>query len=336
MSAGADPAGWWWGPRRAALWPLLPLAGLYCAAAWTRRQLYRWGLRRAWRAPVPVVVVGNLTVGGSGKTPLVVALARWLAARGRRPGIVSRGYRRASGGALLEVGPEDDAGTRGDEAVLMARRAACPVVVAADRPAGAARLVALGCDVVLSDDGLQHYRLARDLEIAVVDGRRGHGNRWCLPAGPLREPLGRLRTVDAVVFNGGDPRPGTYAMRLEAGPLTPLAGGEAVPAARWAGRRVHAVAGIGDPRRFFDLLAGLGLEVIPHPFPDHHPFRPRDLDFGDRLPVIMTEKDAVKCRFPVAGGAWYLPVTARVDPRLLNLLAARLGLDAPATDPEGH
>lgn len=318
----------WWGGRTPLLWPLLPLSGLYCALVLARRAAYRRGLLAVRRPPVPVVVVGNLTVGGSGKTPLVIALARWLAGRGRRPGIVSRGYGGRAGRRPVRVTAAGDPVEVGDEPVLMARAGDWPVVVARDRAAGVERLAAAGCDVVLADDGLQHYRLGRDLEIAVVDGRRRYGNRWCLPAGPLREPLSRLASVDAVVCNGGTPAPGEFTMTLVPGRLRPLGGGPEVALSDWAGRPVHAVAGIGHPQRFFDLLAEHRLRVRPHAFPDHHRFRPRDLDFGDDLPIIMTEKDAVKCDFTAGPPCWVLPVTARPDAGLFDLLAARLATGA--------
>jgi tetraacyldisaccharide 4'-kinase len=214
----------------------------------------------------------------------------------------------------------------GDEPVLMARRAGCPVWVGAERAAviEALRQAHPDCDVVILDDGLQHYALARDLEIAVVDSR-AFGNGFMLPAGPLREPRTRLWTVDAVVAHGTDRVKG-FAMRLEGEELHRATDARERRAARsFAGQRVHAVAGIGDPRRFFLHLARLGVEAVPHPFPDHHPFRAADLEFGDDAPVLMTEKDAVKCKRFAKPAHWVLPVRAVPDPAFDAWLQRRLG-----------
>ncbi len=277
------------------------------------------------RAGIPVVAIGNLTVGGSGKTPLAIHVAELLKARGWSPAIVSRGY----GGTVRApraVSLASDPAEVGDEPVLMARRAGCPVWVGADRAAVAERLRAEHpeCDVIVLDDGLQHYRLRRDLEIAVVDAR-AFGNGFMLPAGPLREPRTRLWSVDAVVAHGTDKVKG-YAMRLE--------GDEAHRATdardrrrlqSFAGARVHAVAGIGDPNRFFLQLTKAGMTVVPHPFPDHHPFRAEDLEFGDDAPVLMTEKDAVKCKRFAKPQHWVLPVRAVPEAAFDNWLLGRLG-----------
>jgi tetraacyldisaccharide 4'-kinase len=268
-----------------------------------------------------VIIVGNLTVGGSGKTPLVIWLARFLKQQGRRPGIVTRGY----GGAAAEwpqtVTPESDPDAVGDEPVLLAREAGCPVVADPDRARAARRLAqTLGCDIVVSDDGLQHYRLARDLEIAVIDGTRRFGNGRCLPAGPLREPRSRLSAVDARVTLG-QPQAGEWGMalvtrsfhRLEAPETT--AGTE-----RFRDRPVHAVAGIGHPARFFDHLRGLGLDVVEHPFPDHHRYRAEELQFRDGGEILMTQKDAVKCERLAGVSGWVLAVTAQPEPALGEFL----------------
>ncbi len=284
-----------------------------------RRALYRLGVLRSVRIGVPLIVVGNLVAGGSGKTPLVLWLAEFLRARGHRPGIVSRGYGASVSshrGPPLEVGIGSDPALVGDEPLLLARRSGCPVWVAADRVAACRALCARHpeCDVIVLDDGLQHYRLARDLEIAVVDAR-GFGNGRLFPAGPLREPVSRLASVDAVVCNGASGVQG-HAMRLEGGQFLRLDGsGGPVDAAALGARRVHAVAGIGDPPRFFRHLEGLGLEVIAHPFPDHHAYVAADLEFGEDAPVVMTEKDAVKCALLVAAQPrfWMLPVRAELD-----------------------
>jgi len=290
-----------------------------------RRALYALRLLQRTRAGIPVVAIGNLTVGGSGKTPLAIHVAELLRAKGWSPAIVSRGYGGTASSPRAATLASDPAEV-GDEPVLMARRAGCPVWVGADR----ARAVAMlrqahpECDVVVLDDGLQHYALARDLEIAVVDAR-GFGNGFLLPAGPLREPRTRLWTVDAVVAHDTDRVKG-YAMRLEGDELHRATDArERRPVASFAGQRVHAVAGIGDPQRFFRHLAGLGVQAVPHPFPDHHPFRPADLEFGDEAPVLMTEKDAVKCKRFAKPTHWILPVRAVPDPAFDAWLQRRLG-----------
>ncbi len=315
----------WYSKNPVAL-ALLPLSWLFRVAAALRRRAYRAGWLRAERLPVPVIVVGNITVGGAGKTPLVIRLVEFLRARGCRPGVVSRGY---GGKARLPrlVLPDGDTRETGDEAVLLARRCACPVMTGKDRVA-AARALRGQCDVIVSDDGLQHYRLARDIEIAVVDGARHFGNGFCLPAGPLREPVTRLKQVDMVVVNGGSAGRGEFSMRLQ-----PLSWRNLCDEtntrefAAFGGLTVHAVAAIAHPQRFFNTLREHGLSIIEHPFPDHHPFELADLDFAADRPVLMTEKDAVKCKRFAKPNYWYLPVEARLDDsfdaRLTQLLKER-------------
>lgn len=293
---------------------LAPLGWLFCAVAALRRRAYRTGLLSVHRMPVPVIVIGNITVGGTGKTPLVAWLARFLIGAGYTPGIVSRGYGGKVGNWPQPVAADSDPALVGDEAVLLARRSGCAVVVGPDRVAAARVLLEHSpCDVILSDDGLQHYRLGRDVEIAVIDGVRGFGNGRCLPAGPLREPPERLREVDLVVVNGTAGE-GQYSMRLiEQVPRDVMDAGASRPLADFQGTRVHAVAGIGHPERFFKRLRALGLRIVEHPFPDHHAYSPADLDFGDGEPVLMTEKDAVKCRRFARPHLWYVPVEAQMD-----------------------
>lgn len=292
---------------------LLPLAWLYCLCTWARRGLYRSGVLRTTRFAVPVIVVGNITAGGAGKTPLVIWLAEFLRARGWKPGIVSRGYGGKTRHYPQAVHTCSDPAQMGDEAVLLARRCACPVVIAPRRVA-AARALPPACDIIIADDGLQHYALGRDIEIAVIDGVRRFGNGHCLPAGPLREPLARLRTVHMKVCNGGVAGKGEFAMRLQ-----PLAARNLLDEARtrgvesFSGETVHAVAAIGNPARFFNQLRALGLDVIEHAFPDHHCFVARDFRFDDGRTVFMTEKDAVKCMPFARSHYWYLPVTAQLD-----------------------
>ncbi len=300
---------------------LAPLGWLYCILAMLRRTLYRRQVLRSTHPGVPVMIVGNLTVGGSGKTPLVIWLACFLKEQGRRPGIVTRGYGGSAGEWPQTVTPESDPDAVGDEPVLLAREAGCPVVADPDRVRGAQRLVqALGCDVVVSDDGLQHYRLARDLEIAVIDGTRRFGNGRCLPAGPLREPLSRLATVDARVTLGRA-QTGEWGMTLATRSFHRLDVPETtVEADRFRGQPVHAVAGIGNPARFFEHLRGLGLEIVEHPFPDHHRYRTEELQFRDGGEILMTQKDAVKCERLAGVTGWVLAVTAQPEPALGEFL----------------
>jgi tetraacyldisaccharide 4'-kinase len=302
---------------------LAPLGWLYCALAMLRRALYSIGVLRRVRLPVAVIVVGNITVGGTGKTPLVIWLARWLRQSGYRPGIVTRGYGGRAHEWPQEVHAASDPASVGDEPVVLARRAGCPVVADPDRVRAARSVLARGCDVVISDDGLQHYRLARDVEIAVLDGDRRLGNRRCLPAGPLREPAGRLATVDACVTNGAA-QPGELAMQLVETRFRALDSDREWPVTAFGGRRAHAVAGIGNPQRFFHHLRRLGVDVIEHAFPDHHDFTGSDVAFSDDLPILMTEKDAVKCSSFAAARMAYLAVEARPDPRLGELVLGKL------------
>jgi tetraacyldisaccharide 4'-kinase len=320
---------------RLSLLPLYPLGLVFRVLVALRRLLYRVGVLKATRLPVPVIVVGNLTVGGSGKTPLALALVAWLRQAGHSPGLVSRGY----GGharELMPVRPDSDPALVGDEPVLLARRSGCPVWIGRRRAQAGQQLLAFHpeVDVILTDDGLQHYALARDMEIVVVDGERGFGNGRLLPAGPLREPLSRLAEVDAVVVNGGAGGPPlpvpAFSMVLAGHGLVNLARPDlVVPPSHFRGGRVHALAGIGNPQRFFDHLTALGLEIEPHPFPDHHAFMATDLPPGT---VIMTEKDAVKCAAFGRPDAWFLAVDAEVDgglnTLLLTVLKARHGSKA--------
>jgi tetraacyldisaccharide 4'-kinase len=315
----------WYGRPLTAL-PLLPLAGLFWLVATLRRAAYRSGLLAVERLPVPVVVVGNLTVGGAGKTPLTIWLARHLRDRGLRPGILSRGYGGAARAFPVMVNAETDPALVGDEPALIARRTGCPVVVDPDRPRGGRRLLEQhACDLLIADDGLQHYRLGRDLEIAVVDGVRRFGNGLPLPAGPMREGAGRLRRVDFVICNGGVPGPGEHAMTLRPGDLESLGHPEhRQRLADWRGEHVHAVAGIGNPERFFAMLRGLGLTVDPLRFPDHHAYAAAEIDPPGDRPVLMTEKDAVKCRAFASPRHWVVPVDAELDPQFIARLDSRL------------
>ena len=300
---------------------------MFRAAVFLRRLLYLARFLPSARAGIPVLAIGNLTVGGSGKTPLAIHVAELLKAKGWSPAIVSRGYKGKSE-APRAATIASEAADVGDEPILLARRSGCPVWVGADRLAviAAMRAAHPDVDVVILDDGLQHYRLRRDLEIAVTDAR-GTGNGFLLPAGPLREPAWRLRTVDAVVANGAS-RKEDFTMLLVGEELHRMTDArERRPLKAFAGQKVHAVAGIGDPRRFFLQLGAAGIKVQPHPFPDHHAFAPRDLEFGDGLPVLMTEKDAVKLRHAARPEWWVLPVTARLDAAFGDWLLRRLAAE---------
>ena len=315
----------YWGSWNAVSLGLLPLSLVYCAAVLLRRGAYRVGLLRVRRLPVPVVVIGNLTVGGTGKTPLVAWTARFLARHGYRPGIVSRGYGGRAASRPREARADSDPDDVGDEPVLLARRGGCPVMVGPSRFESGRRLIEEhGCDVVVSDDGLQHLGLARDVSVSVVDGTTRFGNGLCLPAGPLREPVRAAGRVDLEMCYG-EPRGDEMALEYAHGELVAVRDASLRRAvASLHGQPVHAVAGIGRPQRFFDALEKLGLDVLPHPFPDHHRFAAGDLGFAGDAPVVMTEKDAVKCARFAGQSWWYLPIEARPDPRYGERLLARL------------
>jgi tetraacyldisaccharide 4'-kinase len=292
------------------LWPLSLVFGLVAGA---RRLAYRLRLRRPQRFPVPVVVVGDITVGGSGKTPLVIWLAGYLRQRGMRPGIVSRGYGGRARHWPQQVRADSDPATVGDEAVMLAARTACPMCVGPDRSAAVEALLEhTDINVIISDDGMQDYALARDLEIAVIDGERRFGNGFLLPAGPLREPRSRLESVDLVIANGRGQQ-GEFSMKVHQPAIRGLNNDDLVELSSWAGQSAHAVAGVSNPRRFFELLERYGLEVDPHAFPDHHPYRPEDLAFDDGQPVLMTEKDAVKCRRLPCRNCWVVQLAVQPD-----------------------
>jgi tetraacyldisaccharide 4'-kinase len=312
-----------WYRRGPLAWLLWPVSLVFRLAVGVRRLLYRLRLLKSAHPGIPVLIVGNLTAGGSGKTPLVLWIAECLKQKGWTPAIVSRGY-----GAKIDVpraaSIADDAAEVGDEPIVLSRRSGCPVWVGADRIAvcRALRAAHPEVDVLVLDDGLQHYALRRDVEIAVVD-ERGFGNGFLLPAGPLREPVSRLRSVDAVVAHGGKAK--GYSMKLDGDTLHRMTdAADRRPASAFAGQRVHAVAGIGEPNRFFLHLGKLGLKVMPHPFPDHHAFTAQDLEFGDDAPVLMTEKDAVKLRRVARPQWWVLPVSAQLDPAFGDWLTRRL------------
>lgn len=304
-------------------WLLLPLSWMYALLVDLRRFLYDRGWLRSQRAAVPVIVVGNITAGGTGKTPTVLWLVDALQARGLRPGIVSRGYGGTHSGSSMRVEPDSDAVVVGDEPVLLAQRGRCPVVVDPDRVRAAAMLVEDGVNVIVADDGLQHYRLARDYEICVLDGHRGLGNGRLLPAGPLREQAHRLDDVEQVLVNGALRTGGrdqttaeqnAISFELVADEVARLNGSLTRPIERFAGTTVHGVAAIGNPQRFFDLLRKHDIQVIEHRFPDHAVIDVSDLEFGDDFEVFMTEKDAVKLGRNMKDKFWFVPVELKMNP----------------------
>ncbi len=311
----------------------MPLAWTFEAIVTLRRWAYGSKRLRQVELPVPVIVVGNITVGGTGKTPLVLWLAERMTDWGLRPGIVSRGYGGRVGKRSRLVTPRDTVSDVGDEALLLARRGVCPVCVGADRVDAARVLIEQGVNVIVSDDGLQHYRLARDLEIAVLDGERRMGNGRLLPAGPLREPVDRLAVVDLVLVNSDGCDPQEFGFRLVPGELVSLAEGQTRPLAAFSGKDVWVVAGIGNPGRFLRLLRAARINVHPVEVADHGFVDLERLRQYEDMPILMTEKDAVK--YPASTGidAWYLPV--EVDPcpqteaRVTETVGRLLGCSAP-------
>lgn len=305
------------------------LEPVYTGMVRLRRLAYRRGWRASGHPGRPVIVVGNITVGGAGKTPLVIWLARALAARGLEPAIISRGYGGAEPARPHRVREDDDPAFCGDEPLLMARAADCAVWICRDRLDAARAAVAGGAGVLLADDGLQHYRLRRDFEILVIDSVRGFGNGRCLPAGPMREPATRMDEVDFIVCNGvGEHCPARgLVMQLHGEEAVALDGSRRCVLADFRGRPVHAVAGIGHPERFFRFLEAHGLEIVPHPLPDHGMIPPALLAPPDGLPVLMTSKDAMRCSITSpAAGAWHVPVSAQLaedgEPLLRRLALA--------------
>jgi len=330
----------WYG-RPGLLLLLLPLEWLFRVIVAARRWSLLRSIQLSEKLPVPVIVIGNIAVGGTGKTPIAIALCAALKQAGFRPGIVSRGYGAKPPQFPYLVSAQSRVDEAGDEPLLLALNTDCPVVIAPDRVAAARHLLANSdCDVIISDDGLQHYRLQRDIEWVVIDGARGFGNGHCLPVGPLREPQSRLDSVDAILVNTSSARVDTsstfidaealrephFAFQLQPRAFVALSDGRELAAAKWPQRRVHAVAGIGNPARFFNTLRALGVDVIEHAFPDHHAFTAADLQFADNLPVIMTEKDAVKCIGLDVGAreCWYLAVEAVVPDSLFSTLIGRI------------
>ncbi len=332
----------WYAPNRAPAW-LRVFSSAYGACVRVRHYLYARGYLPSQRVAGRVIVVGNLTVGGTGKTPFVIWLIERLRELGIEGAVVTRGYGRSHSrrvtNDILRVDASCRADDVGDEALLISRRAQCPVYVCRDRVAGAQAALADGARVVIADDGLQHLRLARNAEIILVDAMRGWGNGALLPAGPLREPPERAAQASAVVLTG----PGTPAlggrfrpiarMHLEGTVLRPVSAvGDGRALAAFAGQRVHALAGIGNPARFFSTLRAARLEPIEHSFADHHRYVAAELRFDDGLALIMTEKDAVKCQAFAPENCWYLPVTASFSGAEGRALLGRILMDARLLD----
>lgn len=321
----------WYAPRcqmlTYLLWPLSFLFGLIIKL---RRYLYDQNFLKTYHCPVPVVIVGNITVGGTGKTPFVIWLANFLKEQGYRPGIVSRGVGGKKQHAVSCVSINSSVKEVGDEALLLAKHSNCPVVLGINRVTAVKKLLQqYACDIVISDDGLQHYALKRDLEIVLVDGSRGMGNACLLPAGPLREPVSRLKQVDFVITH--------YLSILDKNSMT-LVAGDLVSVSQSSrtqaissliNTKVHAVAGIGNPDRFFQALTNAQLDIIPHVFPDHYQYNAHDLDFQDDLPIIMTEKDAIKCLNFATDKYWYWPVTAKLHPELAQAILTKINVFCP-------
>tara|TARA_Y100000780_G_scaffold53203_1_gene45479 strand:+ start:840 stop:1868 length:1029 start_codon:yes stop_codon:yes gene_type:complete len=318
----------WYGQAR-WLTLLRPLSWLYRRVVVRRRQQYLSGERTQWQPPVPLIVVGNITLGGTGKTPMVIWLVEFLQSQGWRVGVISRGYGATPPSLPWLVTPSDSAAVAGDEPLLIVQRCKVPLVIDPDRPAAAQRLLSEGVDLIISDDGLQHYALGRSVELVLLDQQRDLGNRRCLPEGPLREPAERLQSVDLIVRNGAsaDGAKG-YAMQLAPGVLVNLVSGERLAATRWSGpRQVSAMAGIGNPERFFSTLEALAFECETYVFADHARYDEQMLAaLPANRPVLMTEKDAVKCTGLARDNWWYLSVDAQLSEdfaaALLTLLPA--------------
>jgi len=324
-----------WYNGHPALKLLRPLECLYRRVVTGKRQRFLAGEGAIYQPPVPLIVVGNITVGGTGKTPLILWLVEHCQRLGLRVGVVSRGYGAKPAQLPWRVSAEDCAAVAGDEPLLIVQRCGVPLMIDPDRGrAVQALLAAEPLDLILSDDGLQHYRLARDLELVLIDAARGLGNRRCLPAGPLREPAERLQSVDAVLYNGAvDDRDEGFVFHLKPSVLVNLRSGERRALEHFApGQALHAVAGIGNPQRFFNTLETLHWRPVPHAFADHAQYSAQALTFTPSLPLVMTEKDAVKCRAFAADDWWYLAVDAQPSPafvawfdtQLMRLLPDRL------------
>jgi tetraacyldisaccharide 4'-kinase len=304
---------------------LLPLSMVFHDMARLRRYLYRIGLLKSHKLPVPVIIVGNITVGGTGKTPLTIFLATLLKQSGYKPGIICRGYGGQAEHWPQQVTADSDPRQIGDEPVLIARRTGCPVLVGPERVAATKQMLDKSdCNVIISDDGLQHYSLQRDIEIIVIDGERRFGNRYCLPSGPLREALSRIHEVDFLVCNGVNAEENEYSMIVEGTEAVNLLTGNKKPLNHFKNKACHAVVGMGNPQRFFALLDNAEISYEAHVFPDHHHYLEAELQFGAEREVLMTEKDAVKCSGFAKNNHWFIPVQAKLPETFTEKLLEKL------------
>lgn len=315
-----------WQKRGIYAWLILPVSLLYCVVMSLRREAYESGLLKTHKIAVPVIVVGNLSVGGTGKTPLVIWIARQLARKGLKPAVISRGYGGRAKEYPMPVDAETPAAISGDEPAMIARSLGCPVVIDPDRVGAANWLVERNlCDVIISDDGLQHLALGRDLELAVITSDRVAGNGFCLPAGPLRESAHRLKSVDVVISRKRGSELTSHYMDLIPGECARLDNpAMRLPLSAFWKSPVHAIAGIGNPEAFFESLTTAGLEIIPHSFPDHYDYTPVDISFDDDLQVLMTEKDAVKCSDFANRHCWAVTVSVEGDEGILEAVMKKI------------
>lgn len=315
-----------WQKRGIYAWLMFPVSMLYCVVMSLRREAYESGLLKTHNIALPVIVVGNLSVGGTGKTPLVIWIARQLARKGLKPAVISRGYGGRAKEYPMPVYADTPAALCGDEPAMIARSLGCPVVIDPDRVAAANWLVERSlCDVIISDDGLQHLTLGRDLELAVITSDRVAGNGFCLPAGPLRESAARLESVDVVISRNRGSTLTSHYMDLIPGECARLDNpAMRLPLSAFWKSPIHAIAGIGNPEGFFESLTTAGLEIIPHPFPDHYDYAPVDISFDDDLPVLMTEKDAVKCSDFANRHCWAVTVSVEGDEGILESIMKKI------------
>lgn len=330
-----------WYSKNLLAYCLAPISGCFRSVVSLRRFLYRTHFKKVHYFSVPIIVIGNITVGGTGKTPLVIWLANFLKERGYRPGIVSRGHGSKANSYPNWVTQNSDPSQVGDEPLLIARRTECPVMIDPNRPRAVEELLKrTDCNIVISDDGLQHYAMDRDIEIAVIDGERNFGNGFCLPAGPLREPVSRLKQVEFIILNkmngnascipykaqrntGSLLKNAQYFMNYHPENFLQLKNSKQIkPSDYFQNKNLHAIAGIGNPKRFFNLLRSMNLTFTEHAFPDHHPYKPTDFNFDADSMILMTEKDAVKCEKFADERFWYLPITADLPKEFGDQLVA--------------
>jgi tetraacyldisaccharide 4'-kinase len=316
-----------WYRKSVAAYLLAPLSWIFQLICGARYYFYRY-LKAQRTFPVPVIVVGNLTVGGTGKTPLVSWIINMLKEQGYHPGIVMRGYGSSLKNDAFEiVAMQSLAVAVGDEPLMLRQKTDCPLVIGKNRPEAVKALLKAfpEVNIVISDDGLQHYALSRDIEIAVIDGKLRLGNGFCLPVGPLRESKQRLKSVDFVVANG-NAMPGEWVMGTQLGPMAHRVNNNDITQVieAWQGQTVHAVAGVGNPERFFSALRAKGMNVIAHPFPDHYVFKNEDIAFNDDLIVVMTEKDAVKCRTFASNRVFCIPLEVKLQDEFKELLLRKI------------